>query len=135
MLTIDSHVNLYDKQWPTTHFQMIDRINQLRIHIVTRSCICRLRVDNIYQMFIACPQKTKEESASILDFGRFFFGEDSPAVGSTATGVELLFEESRCECHDVKSCRCIVALKAAASLLSFDIVSWSMNKRLSNTVT
>jgi hypothetical protein len=102
---------------------MIDRINQLRIHIVTRSCICRLRVDNIYQRFIACPQKTKEESASILDFGRFFFGEDSPpAVGSPATGVGLLLEESRRECHDVKSCRCIVALKAAASLLSFDIV-------------
>lgn len=79
---------------------------------------------------IAGVQTTKEENASILDFGRFFFagGEGtvaSPAVGNAELlGVELSLAEGLrgCECHDVKSCRCIVALKEAASFRSFDIV-------------
>jgi hypothetical protein len=48
----------------------------------------------------------------------------SPALGNAEPAVELLLVDGLdgCECHDVKSCRCIVALKEAASLRSFDIV-------------
>lgn len=45
-------------------------------------------------------------------------------MGKTALGVELSLADGfrGCECHDAKSCRCIVALKEAASFKSFDIV-------------
>jgi len=105
---------------------MIDGINKLCIDIASSACICGLRINDIYQKDRSQEtQTTKEENASILDFGRFFFGGDgtSPAVGKTALGVELSPADGfrGCECHDAKSCRCIVALKEAASFKSFDI--------------
>lgn len=74
--------------------------------------------------YVAATKKTKEDNVRILDFGRFFFCGDETSVAALAKpgfGAELPLVEDL-ECHDVKSCRCIVALKAAASFKSFDIV-------------
>ena len=53
--------------------------------------------------------------------GRFFFG-DGAVESSVGDGASDGAEGRGLECHDVVSCRCSVALNAAASFARLDMV-------------
>jgi len=88
---------------------MVHSVNELGIDVVPRSRIRRLRIDDIYGVFIIGLTKKKGccENACILVFGRFFFppeaDELSPAIASPVPAVDGLadVEGFGWECHEL----------------------------------
>lgn len=74
------------------YFEMVNSIQQLCVHVRTRACIGRLRVDNIFtyessQCQYLLTGDRQERRRDVLVFGRFFFFPLEPCSCEGVSGA------------------------------------------------